>query len=348
MIAEVRLQQYRSYLDKKFQFSPGVNIIVGPNASGKTNLLEAVEVICKGGSYRASDIDLIMHSKNWSRIDATGSFGNRTLKLHDNTQLKKEFILDDKTYKRLRINQQIPIVLFEPNNLLMLSGSPELRRNYLDGILELTKIGYKQTKNNYIKTLKQRNALLKRGKTTTSELFPWNVRLSHLGGYIAASRVELVTDLNKNISGVYTALSSSKDNISLSYKTSLDVESYESSLLKKLETSLQLDLIKGFTTYGPHRDDLEILINNHSPSVVASRGENRTITISLKTLETDILNKELGKKPIVLMDDVFSELDKERSKQLSLFMTGYQSIITTTDMHSVPRLKNIKSIKISN
>ncbi|MGH7234712.1 MAG: AAA family ATPase, partial [Candidatus Saccharimonadales bacterium] len=131
MIAEIRLQQYRSYLDQSFKFKPGVNIVVGPNASGKTNLLEAVMVVCQGGSYRAPDSELIMHSKNWARIDALVDGHPRSVKLMAKPFPSKEFVIDNKGYKLLSSNNQLPVVLFEPNHLLMLSGSPELRRNYL-------------------------------------------------------------------------------------------------------------------------------------------------------------------------------------------------------------------------
>ncbi len=332
MIADIRLQQYRSYLDKTFSLSPGLNIVVGPNASGKTNLLEAIMVISSGKSYRAPDSDLIMHNKDWARIDATTESGTRVLKLSKQRQ-EKEFLINDKAYKRLNTNQQIPIVLFEPNHLLMLSGSPELRRGYLDGILDLIKPGYKKTRNAYIKTLRQRNALLKSGSSSTAELFPWNVRLSHLGGVIAASRHELVNELNSNINQAYTNISKGKESITLNYKATVSLNNYESQLLNILDQTMDLDLLRGFTANGPHREDVEILIDDKPPSSVASRGEARTITIVLKTVESEIIEDILNVKPVILLDDVFSELDKSRTKQLEAFLIRYQSIITTTDTH---------------
>ena len=334
MIAEIRLQQYRSYLDQNFKFSPGVNIIVGSNASGKTNLLEAVMVACQGSSFRASDNELIMHSKHWARIDAQSSSGPRSVKLKNNPTTLKSFEINNKPYKQLSLNNQLPVVLFEPNHLLMLSGSPELRRNYLDGILELTKPGYKKAKRDYLKTLRQRNALLKSGRTNLNELFPWNIRLSHLGGDIAASRHELVLTLNKGINSAYRALSNSKDKIALNYKSTVELDSYESLLLKKLDADYELDVLRGFTAHGPHREDLEILINKKLPSMVASRGEARTITIALKTLEHNIIKRSTGKTPIILLDDVFSELDDARSMQLTELMNNNQTIITAANLSS--------------
>ena len=306
-------------------------MIVGPNASGKTNLLEAVMVVCSGKSYRAPDGELINHAKTWARIDAETESGTRSVKLTKGPKTLKEFVLNNKTYKRLSLANQLPVVLFEPNHLLMLSGSPELRRNYVDAILDTIKPGYKKTRSDYLRTLKQRNYLLKSGRATKNNLFPWNVRLSHLGGLIAISRAELTDELNKNISNVYCSLSNKKEKISLNYKPAARLDLYETDLLNKLESSLEQDRTRGFTTNGPHREDLEILINNKPTSYAASRGETRTITIALKTLESEMIKKQLDRSPVILLDDVFSELDERRTRQLAVFLTGHQSIITATD-----------------
>ena len=348
MIAEIRLKQYRSYQDQSFKLSGGVNIVVGPNASGKTNLLEAIMVVCQGGSYRAPDSELIMQSKDWARIDALTDEGPRSVKLNSKPFPTKEFVINSKNFKQLRAANQLPVVLFEPNHLLILSGSPELRRNYLDGILELIKPGYKKTKSDYLKTLRQRNALLKSGRKNNSELFPWNVRLSHLGGLLAASRHELSQTLNKDIGQAYEALSSSKDKITIRYKSTVELVSYESLLLKKLEADYELDLLRGFTSHGPHREDLEILINQKHPSNVASRGEARTITIALKTLEHNVIREHTGKPPIILLDDVFSELDEQRGQLLTKLISENQAIITTTSLNTSKGFKSSNIITILN
>ncbi len=346
MIAEIRLKQYRSYLDQSFKLSNGVNVVVGPNASGKTNLLEAIMVVCQGGSYRSPDTELIMKSKQWARIDATTDSGTRSVKLSTKPFFAKEFVLNNKTTKQLNTANQLPVVLFEPNHLLILSGSPELRRNYLDGILELIKPGYKKIKQDYLKTLRQRNTLLKNGSKNNSELFPWNVRLSHLGGLLAASRHELSKTLNKNIAPAYESLSSSKDKITITYKSAVNIIGYESLLLKKLETDYELDLLRGFTAHGPHREDLEILINDRRPIDVASRGESRTITVALKTLEHNIIKDRTGKTPIILLDDVFSELDLTRRKMLIKVIPAQQIIITTTDTNGILKGIGPKGVNI--
>jgi len=342
MIAEIRLQQYRSYLDQTFKLQPGLNIVIGPNASGKTNLLEALIVACQGSSYRAADAELVMHDKSWARIDVkTSNNEPRVVKINQTNELTtKEFNISNSVHKRLGSTNRLPVVLFEPNHLALLSGSPELRRNYLDSILEQIKPGYKKTKNDYLKNLKQRNVLLKSGRATPNDMFPWNVRLSQLGGVIASSRTELTLKLNENINNIYRQLSKSKKQISLSYISTIRPDNYESQLLTKYEQSYEIDLARGFTVIGPHREDLAVKINTRPVTDTASRGENRTIIVAMKMLEIDNLNKTLGTKPIVLLDDVFSELDRERQDLLVAHLNNQQVLITTTEVDNIESLKD--------
>ena len=141
----------------------------------------------------------------------------------------------------------------------------------------------------------------------------------------------MVANLNNRIGTVYRQLAKSQDVITLSYKAVVEVNNYESLLFKKLEDAFELDLLRGFTGYGPHREDVEIFINGKPPILVASRGEVRTLTIALKSIEAEVIEQSLEKKPIILLDDVFSELDKNRIEQLPLFLNNNQTIITTTD-----------------
>jgi DNA replication and repair protein RecF len=349
MLSEIRLKQFRSYKEQKFTFSPGVNIVIGPNASGKTNLLESVIVVYQGGSYRAPDLELIKHNYEWSRIDALDTNKKtRTVKLTANNKINKEIIIGNKSYQRLSLNNQLPVVLFEPNHLLFLSGSPELRRNYLDEILKQIKPGYKKTLNDYVKTLRQRNALLK-SEGAKSNLFPWNVRLSHLGGLIAIARSELIERLNQQVKSIYQAISQDKAIVSLRYQPLVNIDQYESLMMQRLETNQEVDLLRGFTTTGPHREDMEVLVNLKPVIAIASRGENRTIVIALKILEAEIITTEKA-KPIILLDDVFSELDATRRQLLVSFIAPYQTLITATEFNNFTKTvtKNTSIINITN
>lgn len=333
MITDIRLQNFRSYQDSSFEADPGVNIIVGPNASGKTNLLESVLVSCLGSSYRVKDADLVQFDAPWARIDTGTTEGSRTVKLITGTSgIKKEYVIADQSLKRLSLQKQIPVVLFEPNHLQLLASSPELRRDYLDGILEQFVPGFATLRRQYRRTLAQRNKLLKQGaEIAGSQLFAWNIRLSQLGGEIAKQRLELVARIAAEAEALYQELSHTDAPVSISYTSGCLVDQYSSDMLHKLEQSMKQDFERGFTTYGPHRDDMSITLKGKLLHEAASRGETRTMLLALKIIEMRIIEETRAKKPVLLLDDVFSELDGARRKALTSTLSSYQAFITTTD-----------------
>src|SRR6266404_5873305 len=152
MITSLRLQNFRSYKDDSFEFDPGVNIVVGPNASGKTNLLEAVLVLARGSSYRVRDAELVQFDKPWARLDGTFQNNTRTIKLEP---LGKSYLLDDKPFKRLSLERTLPIVFFEPNHLQLMTRGPDQRREYFDDLLERSLPIYKSLLSGYKRTLAQ-------------------------------------------------------------------------------------------------------------------------------------------------------------------------------------------------
>lgn len=341
MLSYIRLKNFRSYKEASFEFNDGVNIIVGPNASGKTNLLEAILVSARGSSYRVADQDLIMFNKPWLRIDAALDSGEqRVVKIKRvGDKSSKSYAVNDKPYARLPRQHSWPTVLFEPSHLLMLlNGQPEARRQYLDDILEQLKPSYGPTRRHYKRVLAQRNALLKRNPTELKQqLFVWNVRLSELGGFIAKERDNLTKELNEQISSLYKDIAHSRTKVTASYHTALPIESYETALLRQLETVLERDLQRGFTSVGPHRDDLNIMFDGVAAAESASRGEIRTAILALKIFELKVLEKELEQKPLLLLDDVFSELDGKRRHALTDHLQKYQTFITTTDADVVSK-----------
>lgn len=335
MITDIRLQQFRSYDDESFEFDPGVNIIVGPNASGKTNLLEAIQLVCVGGSYRARDIDIIKHNQPWARLDSHTETGLRTVKLEGSDvvgRIKKTIVVDGKNYGRLPHHKTLPLVLFEPNHLQLLHGAPELRRDFLDNLLEQTMPGFGGLRRQYKRALSQRNALLKlEPNHAEQQLFAWNVRLSELGGQVAEQRVGLINTLSASLEKLYRELSKTKSKLEITYVSSCGDNNYSSKLLHKLTTGSALDFQRGFTAYGPHRDDLELKLNGYTASEAASRGEIRTMLLGLKIIELQLVEASRGHPPLLLLDDVFSELDGARRRALTDFLSGYQTFITTTD-----------------
>lgn len=332
MISDIRLQQFRSYTDASFEFTPLVNIIVGPNASGKTNLLEALLAAAKGSSYRVRDQELVMFGRDWARLDVHTGENTRTLKLVGSPEVIKTFELDNKVYRRLSLQHTLPVVLFEPNHLLLLHGSPEQRRNYLDDMLAQTTPNYPTLLRHYRRVLAQRNALLKRAKKPSNEeLFPWNLRLSELGAQISRKRGELAESLNTELGTTYKDLSKSKIATELNYLSQFPAETYESRLMQKLEENLAVDALRGFTGAGPHREDFGVLFDDRPAGETASRGETRTLLLALKIIELSLLQAARDQAPLLLLDDVFSELDGARRHALTEHLTNYQTFITTTD-----------------
>ena len=334
MLTDIRLQNYRSYKDASFEFSQAVNIIVGPNASGKTNLLESILINCGESSYRGKDIELISHASDWAKIDChTNEDIDRTIKLVRNLDnLEKTYVIGGQELKRISMQKTIPAVLFEPNHLNILTESPDSRRNFLDDLLEKIVPGFKETRKQYRRVLYQRNTLLKTGYSNANKnIFVWNLRLSDLGENIYSHRIKLIELINKSATEIYNSLANKKYDIEFNYVTKINNKNYSSSLIKKLEDNIKTDCERGFTAYGPHRDDFTVLINGHIAEESASRGEMRTLMLVCKVIEMRIIENSRGVKPIILLDDVFSELDGSRRKALTGFLREYQSFITTTD-----------------
>jgi DNA replication and repair protein RecF len=290
-------------------------------------------VLARGSSYRVKDSELIQFTKPWARLDGHQSEGGqRTIKLVTDPKPEKTYELDGKTFKRLTLTHTLPVVLFEPNHLQLLSGGPERRRDYLDDILEQTILGYGMLRRQYRRTLAQRNALLKKADhQVETQLFPWNVRLSQLAGQIVRHRTQLVEQLNAEIGPLYKALSSSKTRVTLLYECRWPADNYETQLLNNLESQMQLDLARGFTGSGPHREDLVVCFDDRPAAETASRGETRTAVLALKIIELQILQAARNTTPLLLLDDVFSELDGRRRHALTDYLAAYQTFITTTD-----------------
>ena len=276
--------------------------------------------------------ELVSFGAPWARLDGVLATGGRTVKIveQENGLIKKEFIINDQKLSRLSLNKTVPVVLFEPNHLQLLHGSPEARRDYLDLLLDQTVPGYSSLRREYKRTLAQRNALLKHG--AVQDLFAWNIRLSQSGARVARERSRLVNELKDGVYELYHEISGSpKTTISLQYAASCDIHQYESILLQTLEKRQAIDIERGFTGAGPHREDLIVEFDNRPASEVASRGETRTVLLTLKIMELKLVEQARGQKPLLLLDDVFSELDGARRKALTAVIKGYQTFITTTD-----------------
>lgn len=335
MITTIHLQQFRSYTNTPFEFEPGVNVIMGPNASGKTNLLEAIHLVARGASYKPVKLEeLVQHRKEWARIDAQlAGDHERIFKIKVQNPTTKELIIDEKVVKRVQPSNILPVVLFEPSQLFLLTSSPDMRRAFLDDILAQTNTDFLKIQRDYLRTLRQRNALLKSPTphTAKQQVFAWNVRLSELAGQYVEQRQQLIQYINTSFAELYNHIAHGSVSVSLEYASKLPVGQYASRMLTRLETGFDEDYARGFTTVGPQRDDLRIIIDGKELRETASRGEVRTTLLALKVQEAKLLEEKTGTKPLFLLDDVFSELDGARRHALTDFLQSHQTFITTTD-----------------
>ncbi len=334
MLLNINLRQFRSYLDDSFEFSDGVNIIIGPNGSGKTNLIEAILLIASNKSYRLNNLNLIQHNKNWFKITAEDDkqlIRSLSYKLTNYT-LEKKYTINEVSYIRLPYLKTLPVILFEPNNLNLFTGGPERRRLFFDELAEKIYPGFDKIINQYKRVLIQRNTLIREKNFNKTSIFPWNIKLSELASQIVINRTQLINSLNLEINDIYYKISgSTKYNTKILYHPTFSEDTYNTKILNYLEKNLNIDIQYGYTTIGPHREDITIEFNNKSSSVVASRGEIRTLILVLKILESKYIEKIRNIKPIFLLDDVFSELDGSRRKFLTEYINNYQTFITTTD-----------------
>lgn len=346
MIQSLKLKNYRSYSDFYLDFSPHTTFITGPNGRGKTNILEAVLVLTQGKSYRAKDQYLIKNNQSETKIEGIFNDHSRSVKLYKiNDKHEKEFFVKNKKYTRLLYNQKIPVVLFEPEFFQLITRGPDVRRDYLDNLVGSINPLYTTQLNKYKRSLAQRNNLLKYN-STSDQLFVWDVKLSQLAGYIIQERIKIIKEITNTISEIYSSIADKKCTVEMKYISKISLENYTENLLKKLQKTINIDSEKGFTSHGPHRDDIEFILNNNEITISASRGETRTILLSLKIIEARIVENVTDKKPIILLDDVFSELDSARQKKLLLYIKNNQTVITSTELYNIFKSFNKKIINL--
>lgn len=339
-LKEVSLYNIRSYDLFSTELDPHITLILGKNGSGKTSLLEALYFMHRGTSFRGRDKDMIAHDANGAEVKITfvdGSDRRGKLSDTDAGTTQKAFTVEGKTTARLPAKHRLPVVLFEPDELRLLSSSPQRRRDFIDAILSHLQPSYSTLLSRYQRTLLQRNELLKQHeylerKVWESHLFAWDVKFAELARSIIESRQGFIDIANKHMSRLYSSMAGAEHDITVRYASHMPSDNYQQTLIKALEKHRLDDATRGFTSHGPHRDDISISINGYSASETASRGEMRTIMLAFKLLEVELQQQAFNAPPLILMDDVFSELDIEREKWLMHALEPYQTVITATDL----------------
>lgn len=334
------LCNFRSYEDKNLNLGGGVTIIVGPNGSGKTNIIEALFVLSSGGSFRGNDRDMVKHNQPWFRLEAACGRQQRVLtcKKDADSKTEKQWLLDGAKKVRLPHNQRLPVVLFEPDHLRLLRESPSHRREYLDALLAKIQPDFTWLKHQFERVLLQRNIILKSRLPRAlrdDQLFAWDIKFVELAEQIVNRRQTLVDEFDQKLSGVYSAIANRPCHAAIKYQSTIYSQDYRASLLRALQQNANQDSERGFTSVGPHRDDFIISLENALAAASASRGEIRSLLLSLKIIELEKIHQIYKTPPLLLLDDVFSELDSSRRRALAQLAKDHQTFITTTDAEAV-------------
>lgn len=328
LIKSISLTNFRNHNQYYLECNPDTTLILGENGCGKTSVLEAIYILTRGKSFRATDPDIIKREAPFYRIELTYDNGETRVATY-NHQVKT-FICFDKKSRRLPKKAKHPVVLFQPSDLNLVSGSPSRHREYFDRIFSELSEEYGTNLSKYEKALHQRNELLKSDNLSRDALFSWNLLLARYGSNLHKMRQEFIIFINENLNPFYTSIAENHDLVFLKHKTELK-NITESTYLKFLEQNFEKDHYLGHTSFGIHRDDFEFFFNANPASGSASRGETRSLILALKFVEAKILEEKLGEKPIILLDDVFSELDNLRRKCLINNFKDHQVILTSVE-----------------
>ena len=331
-IKEIMLQNFRNYKNEKIELNENTNIIFGDNAQGKTNILEAIFMLGLGKSFRTNkEKELIKENEKNSKIEIKFVKNNREEKIKLEITDKKRFFINDIPVKKIsEIVGKINIVLFSPEDIEILRNEPIKRRKFLNIMISQLRPIYIHLMSEYNKSLEQRNNYLKQIKyenKSKNNLEIWDEQLIKLGTKIYEYRKEFIEKINKKIKEIHSKITDNKENIEIKYKTNISKENY----FKKLKENIELDIQKGYTSIGIHRDDFEIIINGKNVAIYGSQGQQRSSIISLKLAEAEVIYDEIEEYPVILLDDFMSELDKKRIHGFIKNIKNNQVIITCTE-----------------
>lgn len=350
-IQEVYLKNFRNYEEQKITFNENTNVFYGNNAQGKTNILEALYFCALGRSFRThKEAELIHFKDSQSIIKVKYQKNQRENEIEISLNKKNSKIIKLNGIKLNRNSElvgHINLVIFSPDDIMILKQGPALRRKFLDILISQLKPKYLHELNEYNKILEQRNAMLKSKRVDTLDI--WNEQLAKQTEKIYQYRSEYIQKLQEKLERIHPNLTNQKETIKMTYKTRFQ---NKESFLRILEENKNLDLLRGYTSEGAHREDFEICINEKSLNLYGSQGQHRTAVLALKIAEMDIIKEEIGENPVLLLDDVTSELDENRVLAIFEVVKDYQVLITCTDMNSILKYdcltKNIKLYNISN
>ena len=356
IVEKVNLNNFRNYENQEIVFKDGINIIYGKNAQGKTNLVESLYYASIGKSFKLSkDKELINFEKDNAKIKLTvkKEIGNVDIEVNLLKNKKKQIKVNGGYLSRIGdLLGNLVTVFFCPNDLKLIKDAPGDRRKFLDVSISQLSRKYFYLLLKYQEVLEQRNNLLKNKNNLeliTSQIDVWDRYLAKLAKDIIIQRVRYVEILSVYADKVHKYLTKNQEELKITYQGIVDNEDVlEEKILEKIKANFEKDLQAGYTQVGPHRDDLKLVLNDTDVKLYGSQGQQRTVALSLKLAEKEILKEKIGEYPITILDDVFSELDDDRKDRLLKMLSKGQTFITTTEKVSIGNLIEIGNGKIIN
>jgi DNA replication and repair protein RecF len=357
-ITELKLNNFRNYENLTFIPDPGVNLFYGRNGSGKTNLLEAVHYAALGRSHRiTNDANVVRYGENsaLSTIGVSTVLGQRdiTVRFHPGEMQKKEILIDGKKIQKFSdMMGCLRCVIFSPEDLGLIREGPSVRRRYLDMMISQVSRRYFVALQQYRTGLDQRNAILKNLRTNSyagkAMLGVFEEAMAEPAAEIIRERRRVVSLLSEIAKETYCRISGTEEQLRISYHSSVkEEENIAETICRLLQENREDDIRLGMTSVGPHRDDLILSLDRNLMKQFASQGQVRTAALSMKLSQMKILKDDCGDDPILLLDDVMSELDRKRRTSLINEIRSFQTFITCADREDVDHEKVNKFWKVS-
>ncbi|WP_371375752.1 DNA replication/repair protein RecF [Sporomusa aerivorans] len=353
------LRNFRNYVNINLEFTANINVFVGPNAQGKTNLLEALYLAAMGRSHRTNtEQELIRWDQSAASVEV--NFARQevenSLKIKLITNQNKEILYNSHPLPAKEIIGSLNAILFSPEDLLLIKGAPALRRRFLDNEISQANPPYYRQLLNYNRMIHQRNNLLKKireGKAGADLLEPWDNQLSAAAAIITQKRTEAVKKLSMLANLHNRKITGNRESLTVSYAIhGLEQDKFgdlHNWYQDQLNRQRRQDILSGSTGIGPHRDDLNFFVNGKNLRNFGSQGQQRTGVLALKLAELEFIKSETGEYPILLLDDVMSELDSARRSELLLFIRErIQTFITAADEQYFSQAKVGKFYRILN
>lgn len=359
-VKQISFKDYRNLKNAKVEPCSGVNVICGDNAQGKTNFLEAIWLFTGGKSFRgAKDKEIIKFGETKTSLEmlAEGFLRDQLLNICIEKGKRQVTVNRVEQKKASELIGRFCAVIFSPVHLSLVKDGPGVRRKFLDAAICQIQPRYISYFFKYNHVLNQRNSLLrhiKKNKNLKDTLDIWEDKLAEYGAEIIFRRFFYVEELKEHAANFYSGLSCEKETLLLQYKTLTTNEFFEKKdcikedFKKKLKKSREEDIFSGFTTKGPHRDDIEIKINNKSARMFASQGQQRSIVLAMKLAEAEIVQKKINESPVILLDDVLSELDFGRQNYLLNSILEKQVFITCCEKDITKKISVGKVFEVVN